>query len=157
MPSDNDRDSHAAMYILHQGSIGLMRRGRVQPQRVKMTRNHQIRPGIRKTTKSIFPRQDRPFLLLAWMNASVMHKSDHASRTLNVSSHAFANHFIAKKLLLPTLSPCEKDHQPSAQKGRFVSRPQYQNLFNGPDSEASPDEALASRASSEIRYPRIDT
>lgn len=122
MPSDNDRDSHAAMYILHQGSIGLMRRGRVQPQRVKMTRNHQIRPGIRNTTRSIFPRQDRPFPLLAWLNASVMHRSDHASRTLNVSSHAFANHFIAKKLLLPTLSPCEKDHHSQARKRAGLSR-----------------------------------
>ena len=38
------------MQPLHQGSIGLMRRGRVQPQRVKTTGNHQIRPGMRNTT-----------------------------------------------------------------------------------------------------------
>lgn len=92
----------------HQGSIGLMRGGRGQPEGVKTTGNHQIRPGMRATLHVDPPTTKPAFPALVWMNASVMHKSGHASRTLNLSSHASANHFIARKLLLPTLSPCAK-------------------------------------------------
>ncbi|KAK3953547.1 hypothetical protein QBC32DRAFT_369313 [Pseudoneurospora amorphoporcata] len=87
-----------------------------------MTGNRQIRPGMRNTTCRSFP--DKTDLSCFGMDeCSVMHKSGHASRTLNVSSHAFANHFIAKKLLLPTLSPCQKDYHSQAHT-RAVRRDQ---------------------------------